>query len=65
MEDPYKSILLYITPEKEPILKLVDATNYGAALKNSEGAHNPGGYKGGVSPTCKAVYMSLAEQKLK
>ena len=62
--DPYDTILFYIIPEKHKIGELSDAAGYAAALNDTDGARNPGGHKGGVSPTCKAVYMALSEQKI-
>jgi glycine cleavage system H lipoate-binding protein len=65
IEDPYGTALFYILPEKDEMEKLVDAAGYVDSLKDSDGARNPGGHKGGVSPTCKAVYMALGEQRIK
>ncbi|MEW6350712.1 MAG: GcvH-related protein [Thermodesulfobacteriota bacterium] len=64
VEDPYGTALFYILPAKDEIGRFLDASGYATALKDSEGARNPGGHKGGVSPTCKAVYMAIAEQKI-
>lgn len=62
---PYQAVLFRIIPDKENTRKFLDAEKYARALKDSDGARNPGGHKGGVSPTCKAVYMALADQKIK
>lgn len=63
-QDPYGTILFQIIPVKHKIGELLDAAGYADALKDTDGARNPGGHKGGVSPTCKAVYMALGEQKI-
>jgi len=65
MDDPYGTTLFHITSEKDEMGKFLDASAYAGALRHSDGARNPGGHKGGVSPTCKAVYMALGEQKIK
>ena len=64
VEDPYAATLFYVVPEKDEVAEFLDAAGYAAALRDTDGARNPGGHKGGVSPTCKAVYMALAEQKI-
>jgi hypothetical protein len=65
IEDPYGTVIFYLTPEKDELDTLVDAAGYVDALKDSDGARNPGGHSGGVSPTCKAVYMGIREQNIK
>jgi len=64
VEDPYGTTLFHITSEKDEIGKFLDASGYASALRDSDGARNPGGHKGGVSPTCKAVYMAIGEQNI-
>ncbi|AFM24782.1 GcvH-related protein [Desulfomonile tiedjei] len=64
VKDPYGSTLFYILSEKDEISDLLDASGYASTLKDSDGARNPGGHKGGVSPTCKAVYMAIGEQNI-
>jgi glycine cleavage system H protein len=64
-ERPYQTPLFYIITDKEQMQRLATAAQYAESLRTSEGARNPGGHKGGVSPTCKAVYMGIGEQKLK
>ncbi len=59
---PYETSVFNIAPEMDETLP--DAKDYIEALKDSDGCRNPGGHKGGVSPTCKAVYMAIAEQNL-
>ena len=63
-DNPYGVPLFFLIPSQESFPGLVDAAQYADSLKNSEGSRNPQGSKGGVSPTCKAVYMGLGEQKL-
>jgi glycine cleavage system H lipoate-binding protein len=63
-DDPYSVPLFFIVPSGKSFHGLADATHYADSLQNSEGTRNPHGRKGGVSPTCKAVYMGLSEQKL-
>lgn len=63
-DDPYSVPLFFIVPSEKITHGLADATHYADSLKNSEGSRNPHGRKGGVSPTCKAVYLGLSEQKL-
>jgi len=63
-DDPYSVPLFFIVPCEKGLHGLADATQYADSLRNSEGGRNPHGRKGGVSPTCKAVYMGLSEQKL-
>ncbi len=65
MQDPYGTVLFHIRTGENKIGKFLDASGYADALRDSDGARNPGGHKGGVSPTCKAVYMALGEQKIK
>ncbi len=43
---------------------LADVQGYAKVLGRSEGARNPGGHTGGVSPTCKAVYQGISGQRL-
>ncbi|MFC1835762.1 GcvH-related protein [Thermodesulfobacteriota bacterium] len=64
-EDPYDGTIFFVTPETDDTPGLLDAAAYAESLKTSEGARNPGGHKGGVSPTCKAVYMGLGDQRIK
>jgi glycine cleavage system H lipoate-binding protein len=61
---PYGTPLFYLIPEDDQVSGLVDAAGYAAVLRESEGSRNPGGHRGGVSPTCKAVYMGIGEQTL-
>jgi hypothetical protein len=61
---PYDTPLFFIVPAVRPAGELLSASEYAEWLKQSEGTRNPGGATGGVSPTCKAVYMGLAAQKL-
>jgi glycine cleavage system H lipoate-binding protein len=63
-DNPYSVPLLFIIPREKSLRGLADATQYAVSLEDSEGSRNPQGLKGGVSPTCKAVYMGLGEQKL-
>ncbi len=63
-EDPYGTPLFFISEGPHEPANLTDAAGYAAVLRNSEGARNPSGSTGGVSPTCKAVYMGLGQQKL-
>jgi len=63
-DDPYSVPLFFVVANKKSLDGLADATQYADSLKDSEGSRNPHGRKGGVSPTCKAVYMGLSEQKL-
>ncbi|MDQ7785852.1 MAG: hypothetical protein RDU20_23425 [Desulfomonilaceae bacterium] len=65
VKDPYGTVLFHIVSEQAEIGKLLDASGYAKALKDSDGARNPGGHKGGVSPTCKAVYAGIGEQSVK
>lgn len=64
MEDPYNTVLFFVEPSADEAQCLSDGPQYAEFLKASEGARNPKGMKGGVSPTCKAVYMGLGQQKL-
>lgn len=64
-KDPYSAALYRIVPESGATEGLVDAGGYADGLRDSEGARNPGGHSGGVSPTCKAVYMGLRGQNLR
>jgi len=64
-ENPYEATLFHIVPDKAENPNLLDASGYATALKDSDGARNPGGHKGGASPTCKAVYAGLGEQTIK
>lgn len=64
-ENPYHAVLFRIVPDEDHTRQFLAAEAYARALKDSDGARNPGGHKGGVSPTCKAVYMALADQKIK
>jgi glycine cleavage system H lipoate-binding protein len=63
-EDPYAEALFFVTEDPLEPADLTDAAGYAAVLRNSEGARNPSGSTGGASPTCKAVYMGLGQQKL-
>ncbi|MBI5252715.1 MAG: hypothetical protein HY912_24735 [Desulfomonile tiedjei] len=63
MADPYNTPLFFVDPSDFNERNLSNAAVYCDFLKNSEGARNPKGLKGGVSPTCKAVYMGLGQQK--
>lgn len=65
MEDPYRTVLFHMIPQGEEIGDFFDAEGYSNALKDSDGARNPGGNTGGVSPTCKAVYMGIRDQSIK
>lgn len=64
-EAPYSTALFHIVPDGGKTADLLDAASYADALRDSDGARNPGGHKGGVSPTCKAVYMGLGQQSIK
>lgn len=64
-EDPYGTVLFHIVPQGEDTGDFLDAKGYSNALKDSDGARNPGGNTGGVSPTCKAVYMGIGDQSIK
>ena len=64
VEDPYGTTLFHIITGKAELERLIDASSYASALRDSDGARNPGGHKGGVSPTCKAVYMAIGEQNI-
>jgi len=64
MKDPYSAAVFGIAADSADSEGLLDARAYADALKDSDGARNPGGHTGGVSPTCKAVYMGLREQNL-
>lgn len=64
LEDPYNTELFYVVPDSSSSTQLIDAADYAERLGDSDGARNPGGHKGGASPTCKAVYMGLGQQKL-
>ena len=68
MHNPYnKGWLFRVTPEvkvEEALRLSVNAYDYIASLKGSEGFKNPNGLKGGVSGICKAVYSGIHEQKL-
>jgi len=64
MKDPYGTTVFHIMSEKNEIGQFLDASAYAIALRDSDGARNPGGHKGGVSPTCKAVYMAIGEQNI-
>jgi len=64
VRNPYGTALFHITSEKDEIGKFLDAEGYAKALRDSDGARNPGGHKGGVSPTCKAVYMAIGDQNI-
>lgn len=61
---PYETALFMIEPEGMDSGNLTDAVGYGESLRDTEGSRNPEGRKGGVSPTCKAVYMGLGAMKL-
>lgn len=63
MADPYNTPLFFVQPLDFDERGLSNAFEYSNFLRNSEGARNPKGLKGGVSPTCKAVYMGLGQQK--
>lgn len=63
-DNPYGSALFAFAPDNKGLEHLLSAADYAEQLKDSEGARNPEGRKGGVSPTCKAVYMGLGGQKL-
>ncbi len=63
-DNPYMVPLFFVVPSEKGLHALADAVQYADSLKNSEGSRNPRGLKGGVSPTCKAVYMALGRQKL-
>ena len=63
MGDPYNTPLFFVATSDIVGRNLATASEYGDFLRNSEGARNPKGSKGGVSPTCKAVYMGLGQQK--
>jgi len=63
-EATYDTTLFLIKVGRHGTHGLLDANDYAESLRATEGARNPGGAKGGVSPTCKAVYMGLGEQKL-
>lgn len=65
VDDPYGTTLFHIVPQAGQISDFLDAAGYANALKDSDGARNPGGHTGGVSPTCKAVYMALGGQSIK
>jgi glycine cleavage system H lipoate-binding protein len=65
MEDPYGTVLFNMIPQGEETGDFFDAAGYSNALKDSDGARNPGGNTGGVSPTCKAVYMGIGDQSIK
>lgn len=64
MKDPYDTPLFFVESSALEERHLSNAADYADFLRNSEGARNPKGLKGGVSPTCKAVYMGLGQQKL-
>ncbi len=64
MEAPYDTPLFFVESLNLEERHLSSAADYADFLRNSEGARNPKGLKGGVSPTCKAVYMGLGQQKL-
>jgi glycine cleavage system H lipoate-binding protein len=64
LRDPYGTALFHIISKEDEIGKFLDASGYANALRDSDGARNPGGHKGGVSPTCKALYMAIAEQNI-
>lgn len=63
METPYETPLFFVESSALDERHLSSAADYADFLSNSEGARNPKGLKGGVSPTCKAVYMGLGQQK--
>lgn len=63
MEDPYDTPLFFVESSGSEDRRLSNAAEYADFLRNSEGARNPKGLKGGVSPTCKAGYMGLGQQK--
>lgn len=65
VQDPYGTPVFYVSPDQDESDLLVDPAGYLEALKDSDGSRNPGGHKGGASPTCKAVYMALGEQNIK
>lgn len=60
---PYDTPMFFLESEA-PTSRLLDAAGFGRALADSEGARNPGGHTGGVSPTCKAVYMGIRDQTI-
>jgi len=64
-ENPYSVPLFSVVASEDTLPGLADAEKYADSLKDSEGSRNPGGRKGGVSPTCKAVYMGIGQQSLR
>ncbi len=66
-ESPYERGWLFkIRPDSDPqeaLGSLGEAKDYIEVLKHTEGFKNPDGVHGGVSPICKAVYLSIREQK--
>jgi glycine cleavage system H lipoate-binding protein len=64
VSDPYGTPLFRVRPQADYSGLFLDASGYACALRDSDGARNPGGHKGGVSPTCKAVYMAIGEQNI-
>ncbi|MBI5248845.1 MAG: hypothetical protein HY912_05065 [Desulfomonile tiedjei] len=64
VKDPYGTTLFHIVSQEDETGRFLDASDYANSLKDSDGARNPGGHKGGVSPTCKAVYMAIGEQNI-
>jgi glycine cleavage system H protein len=64
VKDPYGTRLFSVKPDDATEPSLLNAQEFALALKDYDGSKNPGGHKGGVSPTCKAVYMGLAAQKI-
>lgn len=62
--DPYDTPLFSLDGADIQGSDLADVGAYAKALGRSEGARNPGGHTGGVSPTCKAVYQGISGQRL-
>ena len=63
-QDPYAAPLMYLAAPQEAGSALADAPAYAVAVAQSEGARNPSGAVGGVSPTCKMVYQGIRDQRL-
>lgn len=62
--DPYAAPLVFLAAPQAAGRALAAAAAYAQAVGLSEGARNPSGAQGGVSPTCKAVYQGIGAQRL-
>lgn len=62
--NPYDTPLFSLARAHMAGSSLASAQDYVKVLSRSEGARNPGGHVGAVSPTCKGVYQGISGQRL-